>query len=84
MNWTPDYNYNGNSSGWNDGNPNGHRIDSAPFAKTVPSVSRPRGLLRVVLIILLLAGIVAAGFTVKLFSSLATPNNHSHRKDLSR
>lgn len=79
MNWTPDDNYNGNRSGWNDGNPNGYRIDNAVIAH--PASGRPiiHGFLRLVLAIMLLAGVIAAYNTVRVFHSYTRQSHYSRR-----
>ena len=72
MNWTPDNNYNGNRSGWNDANQNGYRLDDAAIAEPVSRRPFSSRLFRAALVILLLTGIVALYFTIRLSESLPT------------
>lgn len=85
MNWTPDYNYNGNNSGWDDGNPNGYRVDDAVVARSSPGRAIGGWFLRLFIAVLLIAGVIAMYFTARLTPSLATQQHkHSQRKSLSR
>lgn len=86
MNWTPNDNYNGNVSGWDDGNPNGYSVDDAVIAPPASGRSMLGGVLRVVFAILFLAGFVALYFTARFSHSLTKPyhNTNHHRKELSR
>lgn len=81
MNWTPDYNYNGNHTGWNDGNP--YRVDDAAIAAPSVGGSLLRGFLKILLAVLVLAGLLAV-YSAATHPLPVAAHHHAHRKDLRR
>ena len=91
MNWTPDYDYNGNTTGWNDGNQHGYRLNDAVLAASLPSPrSFIRSIGRAILAVVILTAVATLFLQVRYFStkpalsvSHPTPSSsqaHPHHK----